>query len=376
MSASDELLRAMASSLSALSLQVSALSQRVDALASQAMADGDDALLRAQGVAVDGLPRPMRTLEASLRREARVPRTDIIGLVVAAGYLDVGVRCAALCRETWRVVPRGLSAADAARVRRDHPIWSRIINLRHGEFKETRLMWAIARGNLPRVRELCEWRARTDVCCGTFSPLHVAARLGRADIVAELLARGASVAARTSGGATPLALAVEQGHAAIAEQLLAAGADANAEAGGWTCLAAAVSRQHAAVVRALLAARADANARAAAQDGATPLLIAAQHNDVDLMNCLIAAGALVNAASPSGDTPLIAASRIGSREGVTLLLAAGADAQLVRADGATAASLACSNFMAPGQSHFYIEQRRTEILSLLADERRRAHATH
>ena len=70
---------------------------------------------------------------------ALTPRMDIIGLCVAAGFTEVGVRCSGLCRETWTTVPAGLSEADAARVRGGHPIWPRIINLKHGWLKRTRL---------------------------------------------------------------------------------------------------------------------------------------------------------------------------------------------------------------------------------------------
>ena len=66
------------------------------------------------------------------------------------------MRCAGLSRETWTAVPAGLSAADADRVRADHPIWPRIINLRHGMWKETRLGWAARSRKLVRLRELCE----------------------------------------------------------------------------------------------------------------------------------------------------------------------------------------------------------------------------
>ena len=71
MSSSDELLRAVASSLAALSAQVCALSQRVDALASQAMADGDDALLRAQGAP---LPNCVGFIDGTLRAICRPTR--------------------------------------------------------------------------------------------------------------------------------------------------------------------------------------------------------------------------------------------------------------------------------------------------------------
>ena len=55
--------------------------------------------------------------------ERRLKLTDVIGFVALNGYAREADACAGLCRETWRCIPAGLSAADADRVRRDHPLW-------------------------------------------------------------------------------------------------------------------------------------------------------------------------------------------------------------------------------------------------------------
>ena len=52
----------------------------------------------------------------------------------------INKRVTGLCRDTWRCVPPGLSAADAARVRAEHPIWRAVIDLPHGRYGWTRLM--------------------------------------------------------------------------------------------------------------------------------------------------------------------------------------------------------------------------------------------
>ncbi len=105
---------------------------------------------------------------------ALVPRTDIIGLCVAAGYTEVGVRCAGLNRETWTTVPAGLGEADAARGRTGHPIWPRIINLMYGKKKiMRRLLMAARKGKLSRVRELCDWRTVwVPGCAGARAPVY------------------------------------------------------------------------------------------------------------------------------------------------------------------------------------------------------------
>ena len=103
-------------------------------------------------------PRPADDDEAY---ERRLKLTDVIGFVAQNGYAREASRCAGLNRETWRCIPAVLSAADADRVRRDHPLWQAIIDLKQtkGYWKETRLGSAARHGHLARVRELCDWRA-------------------------------------------------------------------------------------------------------------------------------------------------------------------------------------------------------------------------
>lgn len=63
------------------------------------------------------------------------------------------------------------------------------------------------------------------------TPLHLAARSGDTDAVAELLKSGAVVDARNDRGLTPLHFAAWYGHADVAKLLLSAGADVNAKCG-------------------------------------------------------------------------------------------------------------------------------------------------
>ena len=134
-------------------------------------------------------------------------------------------RVTGLCRDTWRCVPPGLSAADAARVRAEHPIWRAVIDLPCRGIM-TRLMLAAAEGKLTIVRSLCDWHAGLDVQveCGR-TALYYACWYGHADCARELIARGADVNVGTIYGNTPLMYASEFGHIDIVRQLLAAGAD-------------------------------------------------------------------------------------------------------------------------------------------------------
>ena len=144
-----------------------------------------------------------RSVAAAEAYERRLKLTDIIGYVALNGYAREVEACAGLNRETWRCVPPGLSAADADRVRAGHPLWQAIINLRHGEWKETRLSWAACKGKLALVRELCEWRADVEAADKDGrTPLFDASQQGCLKVVRELLARGANIEAATKYGAT------------------------------------------------------------------------------------------------------------------------------------------------------------------------------
>ena len=135
-----------------------------------------------------------------------------------------------LCRDTWRCVPAGLSAADAARVRAGHPIWRAVIDApdaaAYAPIPQTRLMWAASNGNIACMLSLCEWHADVNAC-DVFgqTALHLASWRGQTDSVRELIAHGADVNAVTHSGNTPLIEASWWGRVDTVRLLLAAGAD-------------------------------------------------------------------------------------------------------------------------------------------------------
>ena len=167
-----------------------------------------------------------RSVVAAEAYERRLKLTDVIGFVALNGYAREADACAGLCRETWRCIPAGLSAADADRVRRDHPLWQAIIDLKHGREKNTRLMLAARKGDLARVRELCDWRADVEATDAVdTTPLIRASWRGNSDVVRALLFRGANVNAVDSEGGTALIYASFKGRVGVVRELLAAGAD-------------------------------------------------------------------------------------------------------------------------------------------------------
>lgn len=86
-------------------------------------------------------------------------------------------------------------------------------------------------------------------------------------------------------------------------------------------------------VRALIRAKADVNAAEA--DGTTALQLAAERDDLDMVNLLLASGARVGAANRYGVTALSLAALNGSATMIEALLAAGADPNTVVSHGQT-----------------------------------------
>jgi hypothetical protein len=169
-------------------------------------------------------PPPAEDDDAYARR---LKLTDVIGFVALNGYAREANACAGLCRETWRCIPAGLSTADADRVRRDHPLWQAIIDLKHRWDKKTRLIQAANMGDLALVRELCDWRADVEARDrhGLTALHYCAYATESAECSRELINRKADLNAVSGYGFTPLMIACICRRVDIARVLLAAGAD-------------------------------------------------------------------------------------------------------------------------------------------------------
>jgi ankyrin repeat protein len=162
-----------------------------------------------------------------------------------------------------------------------------------------------------------------------------------------LLAGGADVNQTTEYGWTPLLAAIHNRYYELALFLLENGADPKlANKGGWSPLYLATDnrnieggdyptrkadRDHLELIDALLARGADVNARMSSstetrtifthqwlhEEGATPLLRAAQSGDVALVKLYLENGADATLATEDGTTALMVAAGIGWVEGVT-----------------------------------------------------------
>lgn len=140
-----------------------------------------------------------------------------------------------------------------------------------------------------------------------------AAALGDAGRITALLdADPALVDARSSDGWTPLHLAAHFGHAEVAEMLLDRGAPVDARSTNAmtnTALHAALAGRHLDVTALLLTRGADVDARQ--RGGFTALHAAAQHGDSELVTLLLRSGADPSLATDDGRTALSIAHEQG-----------------------------------------------------------------
>jgi ankyrin repeat protein len=219
---------------------------------------------------------------------------------------------------------------------------------------------------------------------GGLTALVFAARQGNIDTVRALLDAKANVNQVTEYNWSPLLVATENRHYELAKVLIDRGADVNAATkDGWTSLYLATDNRnieggdypvpkpdidHLEYIKFLLEHGANPNARVAEgnpkshstltrtiftmqwffEEGATPLVRAAQSGDVALIQLLLAHGADPKIRTSFGDTALTAAAGIGWVEGVTreqspeesietvkLLLDLGLDVNAANLDGRT-----------------------------------------
>jgi ankyrin repeat protein len=163
------------------------------------------------------------------------------------------------------------------------------------------------------------------------TPLSIAAINGNAEIVNELLERGADLTIGDIDKSQPIHFAVVNGSVRVAELLLKKGASINDRDGnGNTPLHFAMAIGKLEIARYLLGNGADANARNT--DGMTPLFLASTQV---IAEPLVDHGARITVQSHDGMTPLHSAVWRGRTELVRFLLEKGADPNLRDAEGRT-----------------------------------------
>ena len=228
---------------------------------------------------------------------------------------------------------------------------------------DTALFSACLAGNVSAVSDLL-LRLRLDASATRgkekWTPLHVAANLGHAEVVEVLVKKGkADVNKQNTAGCSPLYVACARGHLAAAKRLVEQRAYLNLASNyGFTPLYIATLNGHKGVKKYLeekmetadvvnqpvRGANAGANAARpkSRMNVNTPLFAASKHGHLDIVKCLVEkGGADANKANSDGTTALVAAALGGHQKVVTYLVEeAGADVNIKSVGGETAAMAA------------------------------------
>ena len=195
---------------------------------------------------------------------------------------------------------------------------------------------AVLVGDAPKVKELLDRDPALagEKTNGGDTALLLASCLGYADVVENLLAKGADVDYRNSYHATALMWACYNGKKDVVKKLLAHRADVNA-VDKWNAGAAvyAAGAGHRAILEVLAANGSDLHRRA--EDG-TALVLAAQNGHLDVVKFLLSKDVEVNITGKDGSTALILAAGKGHAEIAKLLLSKGAQINTQSKDGTSA----------------------------------------
>jgi ankyrin repeat protein len=172
---------------------------------------------------------------------------------------------------------------------------------------QTLLQTYAGKGDLPVVELLLKNGAAVNgIKQPDLTPLHFAAGNGRKSVVEFLLSKAAKPDAATASGVTPLHLAVLKGYEQVAKVLLDAGANINAP------VQKSVSRTTDTLTYSL-------------HTYQCPLHLACQEGYGGLVSLLVSRGADVNAQDGNGGTPLTVAAQANNENIINTLLVAHAD---------------------------------------------------
>ncbi|XP_053718857.1 histone-lysine N-methyltransferase EHMT2 isoform X1 [Synchiropus splendidus] len=207
--------------------------------------------------------------------------------------------------------------------------------------KRSALHAAAQRGQLELCYILIQAGAQVDAQDkDTRTPLLEAIINNHAEVSRYLVQNGATVYHVEEEGYTGLHHASKQGNLEIVSMLLETGqVDVNAQdSGGWTPIIWAAEHKHVKVIEALL--NRGANVTINDKELNVCLHWAAYAGNVDIAEMVLNAGCSLDCVNMHGDTPLHIAAREGFLECVTLFLSRGANIDIVNREGETPLTLA------------------------------------
>ncbi len=251
--------------------------------------------------------------------------TDVVQTLIKAAEADEkrldleGALCSAVYAGRIDIIRQLLEAGAEVNCPR---MWRRNYWRRFQRLAREETFISLYKSESPDKINFLRWVRRED--SDEETPLSLAIKTERWDIIDLLLDAGAEINLAAHGHDTPLGLAARIGDTELMQHLIDRGADVNGAPDADTPLVSAAKDGCVESVRFLLDHGADVNAEARDY---TPLIAGARYANepfVPIARILLDAGADVNKATWKY-TPLIAAVKAANRDDVRFLLEAGAD---------------------------------------------------
>ncbi len=176
------------------------------------------------------------------------------------------------------------------------------VNSTSSERRDTALIYAAGNGDAAIVRELIQLGARIDQADAVgFTAYNAAALSGHGDLALELAGRGVERNINTGNAYTALSLAAYYDQQVTVRRLLESGSDPDTQVNGWyNALHHAVKKDNVELARLLLAGGANPNMAVTARRGETPLMMAAENNNLEMIDLLRRMGAQLHTVDTMG----------------------------------------------------------------------------